>query len=118
MTENTAPDGAHADLAKFLKTKATTAEYTRVTLRTATVEKAADAIAELVAQVVEAEKYNGWHQQACVEIERLRAMLANIEAGLNMLHRAIAEGDPARELMLRTCDLADECARAALTPKD
>jgi hypothetical protein len=30
-------------------------------------------VERLTAQLVEAEKYNGWHQQACIENERLRA---------------------------------------------
>jgi NADP-dependent 3-hydroxy acid dehydrogenase YdfG len=33
------------------------------------------AVERLAAQLVEAEKYNGWHQQACLENERLRAAL-------------------------------------------
>ncbi len=31
-------------------------------------------IKRLEAELIEAEKYNGWHQIACLEIERLRAI--------------------------------------------
>jgi len=43
-------------------------------------ERAAE-IERLLADLVEAEKYNGYHQEACLEIERLRAALDNIVIG-------------------------------------
>jgi len=42
-----------------------------------TIEKMEAEIARLRADLAEAEKYNGHHQQACVEIERLRDKTKN-----------------------------------------
>jgi hypothetical protein len=42
-------------------------------------------INQLAAQLIEAEKYSGWHQQAVLEIERLRTEKANLWEALEDL---------------------------------
>lgn len=50
---------------------------------------AADEIERLRAQVIEAEKYNGWHQQALLEIERLTHEVAQMTTARTIMEAEI-----------------------------
>jgi hypothetical protein len=55
----------------------------KVTITGAEYESLRAEVERLAAQLVEAEKYNGWHQQACLENERLTAALEEVrDSGL------------------------------------
>ena len=45
----------------------------------AAISERMEQINQLAAQLIEAEKYNGWHQQAVLEIDRLRAEKAELQ---------------------------------------
>ena len=70
-------------------------------------------IEQLCAALIEAEKYNGWHQQSCMELERLRTITP---AMIERAARAIYQRLISSEFMDRANypALAEAALRAAL----
>lgn len=64
--------------------------------------QAADEIERLRALLVEAEKYNGWHQEAMLEVERLREALEIIAGRRQPLDNLMGNVDIAREALSLT----------------
>jgi hypothetical protein len=55
----------------------------------AAISERMEQINQLAAQLIEAEKYNGWHQQAVLEIERLRDEKAELVAYISSLEKTM-----------------------------
>lgn len=73
-------------------------------------DKWADECAGAMEELQEAEKYNGFHQQACLEIERLREALTAI-AGFGDVNLASEWEAGLRDIIRSMTD----CARTALS---
>jgi chromosome segregation ATPase len=81
-----------------------------VTMRTSEgdlMREAADEIERLRKDLVEAEKYNGWHQQGCLEIEWLRADVKTLQSALDEMQND-------RDQIEANCDDEIERLRKAL----